>query len=158
MSEVGIRMRLMEEQDLEAVLALERTCFADPWVREAFLAEIGDAPPVRWPLVAMGVELAGYVVAWFIEDEAHLANLAVAPEFRRRGLGRRLVRAVLEEAARRGTRWIRLEVRESNAAARALYQALGFRPVGRRRSYYADNGEDALLLELDLTTRARVRE
>ena len=144
--------------DLSEVAELEKVCFRDPWSRASFEAEL-RAEPTSWCwIVRIGGQLAGYMIAWFIEDEAHLANLAVAPEFRRRGLGRRLVRAVLEEAARRGTRWIRLEVRESNAAARALYQALGFRPVGRRRSYYADNGEDALLLELDLTTRARVRE
>lgn len=154
MSEVPIRLRLMQERDLEAVLELERVCFTDPWVREAFLAEIEDAPHIRWPVVAVGSALAGYVIAWFIEDETHLANLAVAPAFRRRGLGRRLVRAVLSEAARRGARWIRLEVRGSNTAALTLYQAMGFRPVGRRKHYYADNGEDALLLECDLEARA----
>jgi ribosomal-protein-alanine N-acetyltransferase len=154
MTEEPIRLRLMQERDLEAVLGLERTCFADPWVREAFLAEIEGSPHIRWPVVAVGSGLAGYVVAWFIEDETHLANLAVVPACRRRGLGRRLVRAVLTEAARRRARWIRLEVRGSNMAALALYQSMGFRPVGRRKHYYADNGEDALLLELDLAQRA----
>lgn len=154
MTETPIRLRLMQERDLEAVLDLERTCFADPWVRAAFLAEIEDAPHIRWPVVAVGPELAGYVVAWFIEDETHLANLAVAPACRRQGLGHRLVGAVLTEAARRGARWIRLEVRDSNTAALALYHAFGFRPVGRRKHYYVDNGEDALLLELDLAQRA----
>jgi [ribosomal protein S18]-alanine N-acetyltransferase len=146
-----IRLRPMRESDLDDVLALERVCFADPWVREAFLAEIDDSPQIRWPMIAVGPDLAGYVVAWFIEDEAHLANLAVAPAERRRGLGRRLVEAVLEEARRRGARWVRLEVRVTNEPALRLYGGFGFLPVGLRKAYYADNQEDALLLELDLT-------
>jgi ribosomal-protein-alanine N-acetyltransferase len=145
-----VRLRLMDERDLEAVLALERACFADPWSRESFLAEIEDSPQIRWPLVAVGEELAGYVVAWFVEDEAHLANLAIAPGYRRRGLASRLVRAVLAEARRRGSRWIQLEVRVTNTAALALYQGLGFRSVGRRHQYYADTREDAWIMQFDL--------
>jgi ribosomal-protein-alanine N-acetyltransferase len=145
-----IRLRPMTEADLEAVVALEAECFADPWVQESFRAEIEGTPDVRWPLVAVGPELAGYVVAWFVADEAHLANLAVAVPYRRRGLGRRMVETVIAEAVRRGARWVQLEVRVSNSAALGLYQGLGFRAVGRRRQYYADTGEDAWVMQLDL--------
>ncbi len=147
----GVLLRMMDCADLDQVVALERSCFGDPWPRESFQAELADAPRVRWPLVAFrGGSLAGYVIGWFIEDEAHLANLAVAPALRRRGLGRRLLAALLAEASRRGSRWILLEVRPSNLAALSLYGEFGFRPVGRRRAYYADTQEDALVMQLEL--------
>ncbi|MFH1143837.1 MAG: ribosomal protein S18-alanine N-acetyltransferase [Candidatus Eisenbacteria bacterium] len=149
-------LRLMQEGDLEQVLDLERICFSDPWRRESFIAEIRGAPRVRWPLVAVSAaDLGGYVIAWFVADEAQVANLAVAPGERRRGLGSQLLSAVLEEAGRRGCVSVHLEVRPSNAAARSLYDAYGFRPVGRRRHYYADTGEDALVMRLDLGAEAR---
>jgi ribosomal-protein-alanine N-acetyltransferase len=144
-------IRLMRVEDLEEVLDLERRSFGDPWQRESFLMEIEGAPRVRWPLVALGpAGLAGYVVAWFVADEAQIANLAIVPGLRRRGLGRLLLERVLAEARRRGCRCAHLEVRPSNAAALSLYAGLGFRPVGRRRQYYADTGEDALVMRLDL--------
>ncbi len=141
----------MEIEDLDSVLALEEATFGDPWHREAFLAEIAGSPHVRWPLVAIGERgLAGYIVAWFISDETQVANLAVAPTKRRRGLARILLDRVLEEARARGCVHVHLEVRPSNTPARSLYRSFGFRPVGRRRHYYADTGEDALVMRLDL--------
>ena len=147
-------LRLMQTGDLDGVVALERESFGDPWRRESFLAEIRGAPRVRWPLVAIGPDgLAGYVIAWFVADEAQVANLAVSPGLRGRGLGRLLLRAVLAEAHERDCRSVHLEVRPSNAIARALYESTGFREVGRRRHYYADTGEDALVMRLDLSPR-----
>ena len=144
-------LRLMQFGDLDEVVALERESFGDPWHREAFLAEIRGAPRVRWPVVAFCPDgLAGYVIAWFVADEAQVANLAVAPSQRGRGLGRRLLEAVLEEARERGCRSVHLEVRPSNTVALSLYESAGFRQVGRRRHYYADTGEDALVMRLDL--------
>ncbi len=144
-------LRPMRICDLDAVLALERTCFTDPWSRRSFAVEIDDPDGIRWTRVAMrGDRLAGYVVAWFVLDEAHLANVAVAPIYRFTGLGRRLVGLAIEEARRRRARWLALEVRPSNAAALALYRKLGFQLTGVRKAYYRDNREDALVLTLEL--------
>lgn len=91
-------------------------------------------------------DVAGYVVARAVADEGEILNLAVAPAGRRHGVGRALVRAVLHALGTRGVRDVFLEVRESNAAARALYAAHGFREVGRRPRYYRRPAEDAIIL------------
>ena len=96
-----------------------------------------------------GDKIAGYVVALDAADEGEILNLAVAPDGRRRGLGRELVRAILDALGKREVGQVYLEVRESNAAARALYAAFGFQDVGRRKQYYRRPVEDAIVLRLD---------
>jgi len=93
--------------------------------------------------------IAGYVVAVYGADEGEILNLAVAPSGRRHGLGRALVQHVLEALGARGVEQVYLEVRESNAPARALYAAQGFKEVGRRKQYYRRPVEDAIVLRLD---------
>ena len=102
-------------------------------------------------LVAEAAEgrIVGYVVALDAADEGEILNLAVAPVMRRTGLGRALVHQILEALSDRGVRQVFLEVRESNAPARALYAALGFKEVGRRKQYYRRPVEDAIVLRLD---------
>jgi ribosomal-protein-alanine N-acetyltransferase len=94
--------------------------------------------------------LIGYVVAWLVGDEAEVANLAVAPEWRGQGVGAALLDAALAEMRRGGAHVAHLEVRDSNMPARALYGSRGFTPVGRRRRYYQAPVEDAVLLRCDL--------
>jgi ribosomal-protein-alanine N-acetyltransferase len=96
-----------------------------------------------------GEGVAGYVVALDAADEGEILNLAVAPEGRRHGVGRRLVEAVLSRLSEKGVHHVFLEVRESNAPARSLYESHGFREVGRRRGYYRRPVEDAIVLRLD---------
>jgi ribosomal-protein-alanine acetyltransferase len=96
-----------------------------------------------------GERVVGYVVALDAADEGEILNLAVAPAMRRTGLGRALVQQMLEALSDRGVRQVFLEVRESNAPARALYAAHGFKEVGRRRQYYRRPVEDAIVLRLD---------
>jgi [ribosomal protein S18]-alanine N-acetyltransferase len=98
-----------------------------------------------------GSEPAGFALAWRAADEVHLLDLAVAPEARRLGLGRALVDALIGEARASDARLVLLEVRASNAAARALYRSAGFFEHGVRRAYYSDNGEDAVEMRLTLT-------
>ena len=146
----------MTHGDLRQVLALERRCFGDPWSRASFEAEIGDEEGIHWARIARrGTRLAGFVIAWYILDEAHIANLAVTPMFRFMGLGRQMVQATIAEARRRRARWVGLEVRVSNHAALELYKGMGFRPTSRRRGYYREGPqpEDALVMTLDLTCR-----
>lgn len=147
----GIVIQPVAVEDLPEVVALERASYADPWSATAF-AGLPGHPAVHFPVVriAPGEPVVGYAVAWFAADEGELANLAVAPAFRRRGLGQRLLDSVLEEARARGVREVFLEVRESNAAARELYASRNFEEVGRRKRYYRSPEEDALILRCTL--------
>ena len=131
---------------------MERVCYPDPWAASSFAA-LPDNPQVCF-LVSRDAsdQLQGYVVAWHVMDEGELANLAVAPSRRRQGIATALLDAVLNDATGRGTKEIYLEVRESNAAARALYSARGFDEVGRRKGYYRFPVEDALILRRTLTS------
>lgn len=156
-SGAGLRIRRAAAADLDAVHAIERHAFSDPWSRGSFAALLAD-PRVLF-IVAVGPgdgaltapgRLVGYAVATFVVDEAELANLATAPEARRQGVGGLLLDEVIRGAVTRGTRELFLEVRESNAAARALYGSRGFAQVGRRRGYYRRPVEDALVLRLGL--------
>jgi len=133
-------------EDLPEVAALEQVCFRDPWSKKSFEAEVTGSP-VSWArLLRMGRRLAGYMIAWFVEDEAHLANLAVAPWARRRGYAEVMIEALLREAYLRGSRMIVLEVRASNGGAIALYEKNGFKPGGIRRNYYNHPREDAIIM------------
>jgi ribosomal-protein-alanine N-acetyltransferase len=105
-----------------------------------------------------GSRVVGYLCLWEIADELHITNIAVDPALRRQGIGRTLLRGVLDDARQRGLRLVALEVRPSNIEARALYESFGFRVVGRRRGYYYDTGEDALVMETTLTAGARARD
>jgi len=128
------------------VHAIEQRVFADPWSTQDFR----DCVSFALFLVAEEeVSVAGYVVALDAADEGEILNLAVAEGGRRRGLGRALVEAIVAALSERGVRQIYLEVRESNAAARALYAAFGFKDVGRRQAYYRRPVEDAIVLRLD---------
>jgi ribosomal-protein-alanine N-acetyltransferase len=138
----------MTAADLAAVEALERLSTPSPWPERAFRAELSNAA-ARCRLIRMEGRVAAFAVAWHLPGESQVAELAVHPDFRRRGLARRLVREVLEDARARGAAVVTLEVREGNAAARRLYESFGFSTTGRRKKYYEDR-EDALLMQKDL--------
>ena len=146
-----MNLRTATLEDLYAVGALERVCYADPWPDTAFRALPGN--PQVFFQVAEGDngDIAGYVVAWYVLDEGELANLAVAPALRRTGLGKVLMDAMLADARHRSIGEVYLEVRETNVAARQLYAANGFVEVGRRKGYYRSPVEDALILRRTLT-------
>ncbi|MGH7311445.1 MAG: ribosomal protein S18-alanine N-acetyltransferase [Candidatus Rokuibacteriota bacterium] len=140
----------MQPADLDEVLAIERASFSMPWSRGAFLYEIEQNRVARCYVTREAERVVGYICVWEVADEMHITNIAVDPAVRRRGIGRGLLGSVLEDARRRSTRLVVLEVRPSNAEARALYEAFGFQVVGRRRGYYYDTGEDALVMEIVL--------
>lgn len=135
--------------DIVEVARLERVCYSDPWADSAF-ESLPENPAVYFGVarqVGHGVSpILGYVVAWFVLDEGELANLAVDPRSRGRGVGRALLDAAVEEAERRGATALFLEVRESNAAALRLYSGESFERIGRRKAYYRQPVEDALVL------------
>lgn len=141
----------MQPSDLDEVLAIERASFSMPWSRGAFVYEIEQNRVARCYVIREANRLVGYICVWEVADEMHVTNIAVHPAARRRGIGRALLGSVLEDARQRAMRLVVLEVRPSNAEARALYESFGFRVVGRRRGYYYDTGEDALVMEAALT-------
>ena len=141
----------MRPADLDEVLAIERASFSMPWSRGAFLYEIDQNRVAHCYVIRETEHIVGYICVWEVADEMHITNIAVQPAARRRGIGRGLLGSVLEDARRRSTRLVALEVRPTNSEARALYESFGFRVVGRRRGYYYDTGEDALVMETVLT-------
>jgi ribosomal-protein-alanine N-acetyltransferase len=140
----------MRADDLDEVVAIERASFGMPWSRGAFLYEIQQNRVARCWVLRDDDRITAYLCLWEIGDELHVTNIAVHPTHRRRGLARRLLGAILEDGRTRHLRAVTLEVRPTNDEARALYESFGFRVVGRRRGYYYDTGEDALVMESDL--------
>ena len=140
----------MRTEDLDEVLAIERLSFSMPWSRGAFLYEMQQNRAARCWVMREDGRVAGYVCLWEIADELHITNIAVHPSQRRHGLGRSLLGGVIEDGRQRGLRVVVLEVRPSNREALPLYESFGFRVVGRRRGYYYDTGEDALVMEVSL--------
>jgi ribosomal-protein-alanine N-acetyltransferase len=140
----------MSVDDLDEVLAIERLSFQTPWSRGAFRYELTQNRVARCLVVREGRVLSGYLCLWEIGREIHITNLAVDPARRRRGLARLLLGNVLEDARSRTLDMVFLEVRPTNEEALKLYESLGFRVIGRRKGYYFDTGEDALVMEAPL--------
>ena len=131
--------------DIPAVAALERAEFPDG-ADEGMLTRLWETDGGIILAAGEGDALLGYVWARFVLDEGEIGNIAVAPERRRCGVGAALLGALFAESERRGAAVLRLEVRESNLAARRLYEKNGFETVGKRRNYYEKPTEDAILM------------
>lgn len=140
-----MNIRYMKKEDISQLVALEQACFSDPWSESAFLYELKN-PLSVWLVAEEDGIVAGYVGSQTVLDESDMMNIAVAPEFRRGGIGQTLIYSLIEELKNRGSRCITLEVRLSNASAIALYEKLGFTQVGLRRGYYRNPREDAYIL------------
>jgi [ribosomal protein S18]-alanine N-acetyltransferase len=148
----------MRPEDLEEVLAIERASFTMPWSRGAFLYEIQQNRVARcWVARDDDSRIAGYLCLWEVADEVHITNVAVRPDARRQGIARALLTSVVDNARARAFKVVVLEVRPSNDHARTLYESFGFRVVGRRHGYYYDTGEDALVMEITLSTQPTSR-
>lgn len=160
MSAVALQaaIRPMTLDDLPAVMAIDRLSFALPWSERSFRFELtgNDAAHLLVAVLpwADGERIVGYLGYWMLVDEMHISTLAVHPQLRGRGIGEQLLQTGLDQAWIQGAAIATLEVRPSNQAAIALYSKYGFETVGRRRDYYQDNHEDALLMTLsDLSGR-----
>ena len=138
----------MTEGDLPAVAALEQRCFSTPWSENALREELTNEN-ARFLLAKRFGEVCGYVGLHTILDEGYLCNLAVAENCRRRGVGTALLNAAIAFCKEKGCAFLSLEVRKSNAAAIALYEANGFTKRGERKGFYTRPDEDALILTLD---------
>lgn len=146
-------IRPMALGDVEAVYAVDRLSFSLPWTERAYRFEISENPNASPWVAEISLDdgtrqVVGMIVTWLIVDEAHVGTIAVHPDYRRQGIGERLLAVSLADAARRGAVQALLEVRRGNAAAQHMYARFGFAVVGVRPRYYRDNGEDALLMTL----------
>lgn len=139
--------RLSTAADLDAVVELEEASFNNPTTRDWYEREL-ERPDVCFIYILRtpDVPVAAFCAFWLVVDQVHINNLAVRPEMRRRGLGSRLLDAVMKEAGKLGAASLMLEVRESNMAARRLYERAGFNVHSVRKSYYTNPVEDALVL------------
>jgi ribosomal-protein-alanine N-acetyltransferase len=141
----------MLPRDLPEVVAIERGTFPIPWTHANFLHEIENNPFACNRVVrSAGGSVEAYASSWIIDGEVRINNLAVSTTCRRKGRGEALVRHLMEVGRGLGCRRISLEVRPSNAAALRLYDKLGFKEVGRRKNYYSDTHEDALVMRAAL--------
>ena len=138
-------MRRLTYGDLPGVLSIERRSFPAPWSLAMFVLEVSKPSGVCLA-ATVGDQIVGYLVCSRYADVFHLMNVAVDPDRRRRGTAILMVERMLEEAGREQR--YTLEVRVSNHGAIAMYERLGFRRAGRRRRYYSDNGEDAMIMWL----------
>jgi [ribosomal protein S18]-alanine N-acetyltransferase len=144
--------------DLDAIMALERVCFKDPWTRRMYLADLTQNELATYlairslesdfnhsSLVTRHSSILAYGGFWLMADEAHIATIASHPDWRGCGLGLHLMLALLDVAQASGAHLSTLEVRAGNLPAQRLYEKLGYEIAGRRRHYYRD-GEDGLIM------------
>jgi len=151
---LAVRIRKMEMEDLECVLEIDRLSFSQPWPSRSFQFELENNPAAKmWVAETVSetgqANIVGMMVVWLVIDEAHIGTIAVHPDYRQQGIGSYLLKHGLLNVQSEGAVMVYLEVRRTNTAAQELYHRYGFALSGVRKSYYQDNGEDALILMLD---------
>jgi ribosomal-protein-alanine N-acetyltransferase len=142
----GVLIRDMSEGDLDRVLALEKQAFPSPWTKDLFLHELRRGHSVMYMVALIEGRLLGYIGAQQYKSEIHVTNMAVDREFRRRGLGSLLLIACVRRGYDVDARWLTLEVRENNREAQHFYRRFGFEEIGLRYGYYAETGENAVIM------------
>lgn len=150
MNKFEIQIQPLSNEHLEAILELDKICFGGLWSKVAYEKEM-DSPNSEIQGIFSshtGEKLLGMGCFWSILEEAHITILAINPEYHRQGMGTALLYSLIKTARDRNLERVTLEVRVSNQAAISLYEKFGFKTAGRRRRYYQDNGEDALILWL----------
>lgn len=142
-------IRRMTLADVPAVHEIDLLSFSLPWPERSFRFELTENQVSRGWVTELDGKIAAMLVLWFIVDEAHIATIAVHPDFRRQGIGEQILLHALRAARAEGAQRAFLEVRAGNAAAQAMYRKYGFTVAGVRRGYYKDNNEDAFLMNLE---------
>ena len=139
----------MRHSDIPAVQEIEREIFLSPWPRNAYASELSQNRQAHYFVLREGGTIVGYGGLWRVADEAHITTIGVRAQSQRQGLGTGMFAALVQRSYELGARWITLEVRASNDHAIRLYERFGFKAIGRRRGYYTDNGEDAVVMWSD---------
>jgi [ribosomal protein S18]-alanine N-acetyltransferase len=146
---VKLELRRLQLSDLDAIEGIERVSYPTPWSRSMFATELAKPSSISLGAYREKVELVGYMIISRYVDAWHVMNLAVAPLYRRQGVASALLERLFADTETDGSRGYTLEVRVSNRGAIRLYERLGFRRRGIRRSYYTDNREDAVIMWRD---------
>lgn len=147
-------IRLMRPEDLEQVMCIERTSFESPWTKNNFFDEFKNSDLSIQLVMEVDGRIISFAIVWIIIDECHLANIAVHPDYRRKGVGKIMLDRIIDIAREKNCKKIMLEVRKSNQPAIELYMKYRFEKVGIRKNYYHDGfmrQEDAVLMDLNLT-------
>lgn len=150
-NELSISFRKMTLEDIDMIMEVEKSAFSLPWSRDAFINEIiNNTFATYFVATTHENEVIGYCGAWLIIDEAHITNIALLPDYRGKKIGEALLAKMMDYSRERGCRAMTLEVRVTNFVAQKLYRKLGFLSGGIRKGYYTDNGEDALVMWVEL--------
>ena len=155
---MNLYIRRMTLDDVPAVVELDQISFSLPWPERSFRFELNDNPASRCWVAETDERVVGMLVAWLFVDEVHIATIATHPDYRRQGIARKLLSYVLQSAMWEGAQSSFLEVRASNIPAQEMYRKFGYEEVGRRKRYYKDNDEDAILMNLDYMNADRLKE
>jgi [ribosomal protein S18]-alanine N-acetyltransferase len=165
-------LELMREADIGTVQEIEREIFSTPWPRNAYYRELASRSsahyvvlrqegaverPTGFHAADLDASIIGYGGMWRMYDEAHITTIGVRRDVQHRGHGRILFAGLVQAAYDMGAKWVTLEVRTSNENAMHLYEAYGFKVIGRRKGYYTDNGEDAIVMWSDSILSPRFR-
>ena len=151
-----MNIRRMTLEDIAAVVELDRLSFNLPWPERSFRFELTDNTASRCWVYESDGRIVGMIVAWLLMDEAHIATISTHPDYRRKGIARNLLTHALRYMSREGAVTSFLEVRENNHVAQEMYRSFGYENSGRRKRYYKDTGEDAILMTLDTLERWKV--
>jgi ribosomal-protein-alanine N-acetyltransferase len=167
-----LALELMREADIATVQEIEREIFSTPWPRNAYYRELASRSSAHYLVLRQeghvetppGVQgsdfdpsIVGYGGMWRMYDEAHVTTIGVRHDLQHRGHGRVLFAGLVQAAYDMGAKWVTLEVRTSNENAMKMYEAFGFKVIGRRKGYYTDNGEDAIVMWSDSIHSPRFR-
>lgn len=165
-------LELMREADIATVQEIEREIFSTPWPRNAYYRELASRSsahyvvlrqegtverPTGFQSAELDPSIIGYGGMWRMYDEAHVTTIGVRRDVQHHGHGRILFAGLVQAAYDMGAKWVTLEVRVSNENAMRMYEAFGFKVIGRRKGYYTDNGEDAIVMWSDSIHSPRFR-
>lgn len=150
MDKKNIIIRKARLDDTGDMFQIDEICFSLPWSEDAFFNEIECNPNAHYYVAESDGSILGYIGYWEILDEAHITNVAVKPEYRTKGIGRMLIKKVIDAAKKTNLYRLTLEVRVTNLPAKKLYSSFGFLEAGIRPKYYIDNGEDAIIMWLEI--------
>ena len=143
----SVKIKPMQKTDLDDVISIEAKAYGEHhWSKDSFMSELSNDLAKYFSVFNTDGQLIGYCGCWQILEEAHITNIAVSPDYRRKHIGEALLTTIIDECYRNMAKYITLEVRVSNTPAISLYETYGFKSLGARKGYYQDNNEDALIM------------